>query len=78
MVWCVVLCWDVCGVVCQVCDIASKPRVSTQHVSVCKFKTSPCLPAPRAHMLGSTCNPDGSVCLPMKHKPTTQAACPIL
>ena len=26
------------------------PRVSTQHVPVCTFKTSPCMPAPRTHV----------------------------
>ena len=55
-VWCcgrvVVLCC-VCGVVCRVWH-AEKPRVSTQHVSVCTFKTSPCV-APRAHMFQHVC-----------------------
>ena len=43
-VWCV--CVVLCGVWCG---------VSTPHVSVCTFKTSPCVPAPRAHMLKHVC-----------------------
>ena len=50
---CVVLC---CVVVCGVwCGTLEKPRVSTQHVSMCAFKTSPFVPAPRAHMLKHVC-----------------------
>ena len=30
-------------------------RVSTQHVTVCTFRTSPCVPAPRAHVLKHVC-----------------------
>ena len=29
--------------------------MSTQRVSVCTFKTSPCVPAPRAHMFQQVC-----------------------
>ena len=29
---------------------AENPRVSIQNASTCTFKTSPCVPAPRAHV----------------------------
>ena len=42
------VCPCVCISVC--CGVHSKhSRVSTQHVPLCTFKTSPCIPAPRAH-----------------------------
>ena len=51
----VVVCECVCGV------HAEKHRVSTQHVPVCTFKTSLCMPAPREHVTleraGSTLPP---------------------
>ena len=58
VVWsccCVVLClvlWCVCVVCSVVCVVwhAENPRVSIQNVPVCTFKTSPCVPAPRAHV----------------------------
>ena len=40
--WCCVCVW--CGVVCGEAWHAKK-------TSVCRFKTSPCVPAPRAHVL---------------------------
>ena len=49
---CVVVCC-VCGVLCVVCGAAwhaEKPRVWVQNVSVCRFKTHPCVPAKRAHV----------------------------
>ena len=46
--WCVVVCGVWCGTL-------EEPRVSTQHVSMCAFKMSPCVPAPRAHMLKHMC-----------------------
>ena len=48
VLWCVVVCGVWCGTL-------EKPRVSTQHVSMCAFKTSPFVPAPRAHMLKHVC-----------------------
>ena len=51
VVWCGVV-W--CGVVwCGVCRVvwhAENSRVLIQHVPVCKFKRSPCMPATRAHV----------------------------
>ena len=38
--------WSWCCVVWH----AEKPRVSIQNAPVCTFKTSPCVPAPRAHV----------------------------
>ena len=32
------------------CVHSTRPRVSTQHVPVCTCNTSPCIPAPRAHV----------------------------
>ena len=43
-----VLC-GVCGV--PVCTFKKRLRVSVQNASVCRFKTSPCVPAPRPHVL---------------------------
>ena len=46
-VWCVLCCVCVCGVWwCLVCGVARRKKTS-----VCRFKTSPCVPAPRAHVL---------------------------
>ena len=46
-----VVCDVVCGSAHVVCGVhAGKPSVSTQHVPVCTFKTSPCVPAPREHV----------------------------
>ena len=58
VVWCVVLC---CVVVCCCVVLwhAEQPRVSTQHVSVCTFKTSPCSGTTRTHV--STCASQTSV-----------------
>ena len=42
----------VCAVWCVVCDTLKKNRC-TQHVPVCTCKTSPCVPAPRAHTRGT-------------------------
>ena len=44
-----VVCVCVCGVACVVWH-AENPCVSVQIVLVCTFKTSPCVPAPRAHV----------------------------
>ena len=48
------LCGRVVVVCCAVvlCGVwhREKPRVSTQNVPVCTFKTSPCVPAPRPHV----------------------------
>ena len=41
---CCVVCCDVCGVVCGAAWHAEK-------TSVCRFKTSPCVPVPRAHVV---------------------------
>ena len=50
----VLLCFVLCccgGVVCGVCCVAPwKPSVSTHNVPVCPSQTSPCVPAPRAHV----------------------------
>ena len=49
VVLCVVVLCGVCGVVCVVWCVA---RLGTQKkTSVCRCKTSPCVPAPRAHVL---------------------------
>ena len=61
--WCCVLC---CGVVCAVlwcgvkrwktpCVHSKHSRVYVQNIPVCTFKTSPCMPAQRAHMLKHVC-----------------------
>ena len=42
----VVVVWLWCSVVWH----AENPRVSIPNASVCTFKTSPCVPAPRAHV----------------------------
>ena len=47
---CVCVCVFVC-VCCVVCVVWSVARLGTQKkTSVCRFKTSPCVPAPRAHV----------------------------
>ena len=53
--WCS-MCWVVCcvcGVLCVVCvarlGTRKNPRVFAQNVSVCRFKTHPCVPAKGAH-----------------------------
>ena len=49
---CVCLCVFVC--VCVCCGTLKKKRekkcVDSKNASVCTFKTSPCMPAPRAHV----------------------------
>ena len=53
MVLCVVLCCVLCGVVlCCVCGVVCGAAWhAKEKTSVCRFKTSPCVPAPRAHVL---------------------------
>ena len=52
-VWCVcVLCCVVCCVVLCVCGVVCGAAWHAEKTSsVCRFKTSPCVPAPRAHVL---------------------------
>ena len=52
---CLCLCLSPVSGVSAWCGVVLWCRVSTQHVSVCTFKTSPCVPAPRAHMLKHVC-----------------------
>ena len=40
---------------CVVVSTQKRPRVFIQNVSVCTFKTCPCVPAPRAHVFRHTC-----------------------
>ena len=42
-------CWCVCGVF--VCGVECGAAWHAEKTSVCRFKTSPCVPAPRAHVL---------------------------
>ena len=54
VVWCgVVLCCVLCCVVlcCVVCGVVCGAAWHAEKTSVCRFKTSPCVPAPRAHVL---------------------------
>ena len=48
---CVVLCCVLCCVVCCVCGVVCGAAWYAEKTSVCRFKTSPCVPAPRAHVL---------------------------
>ena len=52
---CAVVCARCCGVCCVRCGVWCVTLKNTvcrfQHVPVCTFKTSPCVPAPRAHMV---------------------------
>ena len=54
VVLCCVVCYGVRGVVCLVwcllCGTVENHHVSARNVPVCTFKTSPCVPAPRAHV----------------------------
>ena len=56
-VWCCGVC--VCAVRCVVCDTLKNP-VCRFKVLVCTFNTSPCVPAPRAHMV-YTCARSASI-----------------
>ena len=47
LLWCV---WCVCGVCVVVCGCVWWCGVTHWTTSVCRFKTSPCVPAPRAHV----------------------------
>ena len=49
VVVCCVVCVVVCGVVFVVVWHAENPRVCIQHVPVCAFKMSPCVPATCPH-----------------------------
>ena len=46
----------ICGVLCVVCGVcgaawhAQNPRVYAQNVTMCRFKTPPCVRAKRAHV----------------------------
>ena len=44
---CLCVCWCVCW---STPKKREKNRVYVQNASVCTFKTSPCMPAPRAHV----------------------------
>ena len=46
---CVFVCVVWCGVVCRVVWHAENPVCRLKNASVCRFKTSPCMPATRAH-----------------------------
>ena len=52
--WCAWCVCGVCGVLCVVCvarlGTRKKNRVYAQNVSVCRFKTPPCVPAKRPHL----------------------------
>ena len=50
---CVCVVW--CGVVCRVVWHAENPVCRLKNASVCRFKTSPCVPAPRAHAFQHVC-----------------------
>ena len=50
VVVCCVVCVVVCGVVCVVVWHAENLRVCIQHVPVCAFKMSPCVPATCPHV----------------------------
>ena len=64
MVWCGVVCcvvlcgvvWCVCGVcvVWCVCGVVCSAAWHAEKTSVCRFKTSPCVPAPRAHVCATS------------------------
>ena len=58
-VWCCGVCVCVCAVRCVVCDTL-KNHVCRFNVLVCTFNTSPCVPAPRAHMV-YTCARSASI-----------------
>ena len=73
--WCVVyrcvVLGVVCGMLCVVCGVCgaawhaqtpSSPRVHAQNVSMCRFKTPPCVPEKRAHVSRFHCL-SFSVCL---------------
>ena len=48
MLWCCVV---LCVVLCCVCGVVCGAAWHAEKTSVCRFKTSPCVPAPRAHVL---------------------------
>ena len=47
----VVCCVVCCVVLCCVCGVVCGAAWHAENASVCRFKTSPCEPAPRAHVL---------------------------
>ena len=48
---CVFVCVCVCLCVLRHAEKVEKPVFGFKNASVCTFKTSPCMPAPRAHVL---------------------------
>ena len=62
VVVCVIVCVCVCGVVCVVWH-AENPVCRLKNASVCRFKTSPCMPATRAHAFQPTHGGHRQFCL---------------